>query len=369
MTQLDYTDGWHPTVNPSARMPIHHLRHLQLLGHDHGILNEMPRHRGGTTIRLPRFGGARLRVIELPSTSQFAPWWLPASEDSAVAHVAKVYETALADDRPLPSERAVLGRMLDSFRQECHHGDLTVGEALWRVADALQRQLTPSVPSIRLNSLTRSEARKVLAQGLANIPGGLTTVLSRWAAREHRKMWSLVAVATSPQGVPLRVRFHADSARFDCEPLVCGPQTRATGRPIPVEASQVVEWLWEGKLIPGSRLAALAEASASLRGIEVRHFGNTYGSFTVLADLFGLVTVAQVPICPDDEDSWHYADLPHDDGHYPLHLVELATCTPQAHAAADALICRSLATRSPLTLNVKGDLDATLRSGGPGLLR
>lgn len=88
---FDVTDAWHPTVNPSARMPVHHHRHLAVLGHGDGLLNEFPRHRGGTTIRLPRVRDGRLHVMELGGDSVFAPWWLPAPEPDAVRHITQVY--------------------------------------------------------------------------------------------------------------------------------------------------------------------------------------------------------------------------------------------------------------------------------------
>lgn len=370
---FDVTDAWHPTVNPSARMPVHHHRHLAVLGHCDGLLNEFPRHRGGTTIRLPRFRDGRLHVMELGGDSIFAPWWLPASEPDAVRHITHVYETALRHPESTRAERRVFAGVRDDFAARCAEGSngLTIGEALWQATDALHRRITPSLPRLTLTSLTRSDARHTLARALGHVPGGLLTALVRWAEQERRPMWPLLAVAISPEGVPLRVRLHALDGRLDLSPLPTTSDARPPGRPVPLGEDELINLLDAGRLVPGSRLTALAEVSLHLVGTPVRHFGNTYGAFDIASTLLAAPEAAAIPCCPDDEDSWHYADLPHGDDHrYPLHLVELAACTTEAHAVAEALTSASLAKGGPIRLELKGgDLDATVRAGGAGLLR
>lgn len=184
-------------------------------------------------------------------------------------------------------------------------------------------------------------------------------------------MWPLLAVATSPEGVPLRVRLHAVGGRFDLSPLPTTSGAHPTGRPVPLGEDELINLLDAGRLVPSSRLTALAEVSLHLVGTPVRHFGNTYGAFDIASTLLAAPEAAAISCCPDDEDSWHYADLPHGDDHrYPLHLVELAACTAEGHAAAEVLIKASLAKGSPIHLELKGgDLDETVRAGGAGLLR
>jgi hypothetical protein len=370
---FDFTDAWHPTVNPSARMPVHHHRHLAVLGHTEGVLNEIPRHRGGTTIRLPRIKEGRLHVVELPGQRVFAPWWLPASDRKAVSEIRGVYSAALGNSEPNTRERGVLARLRDDFQQRCTdptRGQLTVGEALWQAADALHRELVPSLPKLRLVSLTRSPARHTLAKALAHVPGGLLTILCRWARQERAPMWPLLAVATSLQGVPLRVRLHATSQRLDLSSLP-GWTGRAgsAGRGKAISGDDLIGMLDAGRLLPGARLTALAEASLHLGGEAVRHFGNTYDHFDAVGRLLRTPQAALIPCCPDDQDSWHYADLPHQGAaRYPLHLIELAACSRDAHVSVEALIKASVSRGTTVALILKGDLDASLRSGGTGLL-
>ncbi|MFF2727595.1 hypothetical protein ACFVS9_06785 [Streptomyces sp. NPDC058008] len=367
---LDITDAWHPTVNPSARMPVHHLRHLAVLGHAEGLLNEFPRHRGGTTIRLPRIRDGRLHVLELPGQSTFAPWWLPASDPTAVRHIEGLYDAALLHAEPSAQERGALARLRDGFRLRCAQGGLTIGEALWQAADALHRELVPSLPELTLTSLTRSPVRHTLADALARLPGGLLPLLARWAEREGRHMWPLLAVATSTQGIPVRIRLHARSRRLDVSPLPTSGSASASGRPVLISEDDLIGLLDTGRLIPGSRLTALAETSLHLDDTAVRHFGNTYGNFDVLSSLFAVPDAARIAACADNEDSWHYADLPHGGtSRYPLHLIELAACSTDAHTASEALIAASVSQGAAVQLELKGDLDATVRGGRARLLR
>ncbi|MGW5939159.1 hypothetical protein ACWIG3_08285 [Streptomyces celluloflavus] len=366
---LDHTDAWHPTVNPSARMPIHHHRHHAVLGHGHGILNETPRRRGGTTLRLPRIHNGRLHVLQLagPEHLAFAPWWLPASDTASVQAIRGLYDAALDHPAPARRERTVLARLRDDFTARCTRaGDrLTVGEALWQAADALYRAVVPTLPELALTSLTRSPVRHILADALAQVPGGLLPALQGWARQEQQPMFPLLAVATSAHGIPLRVRLHARTGRLDTTPLTAG-----SARPTPLTEDGLLALLEAGRLIPGARLTALAETAHHLTGQRVRHFGNTYGHHRTAARLLEAPTATAIPCCPDDQDSWHYADLPYENPtRYPLHLIELAACDPAAHRAASALIDTALLRGEPVHLELKGDLGETVRSGGARLLR
>lgn len=66
-SKLIITNGWHPTLNASSRMPIHHLRYAELLGSGYiGVLNQLPRRYGGSTIRLMRIrDGGRIRIVPI----------------------------------------------------------------------------------------------------------------------------------------------------------------------------------------------------------------------------------------------------------------------------------------------------------------
>jgi hypothetical protein len=349
-------------------MPVHHHRHRRLLGHLDGLLNEFPRRRGGLTIRLPRVAPEGLRVVEIATPEAgfaFAPWWLPASDHPSVRLISRIYDAALAHPETTARERTVLEHLRDDFTERCTAAGsaLTTGEALWQAADALHRQLLPSLPELNLISLTRSPARHLLAVGLARTPSGVIAVLQRWAALDGTTMWPLLAVATSPQGIALRVRLHARSGRFDTTPLAASQGTK----PTPLSEEQLIELLDSGQLLPGARLTALAETVLQLTGTPVRHFGNTYGHHTAVAGLLHAPDAVTIPCSPDDEDSWHYADMPHGTRRYPLHLIELAACTPNAHQAAEALVTESLRRRRPVPLSLEGDLDATVRSGRAGL--
>jgi hypothetical protein len=368
LVQFDYTDAWHPTVNPSARMPINYLRHIALLGHNHGILNEFPRHNGGTTIRLQRFHDGQLNVVPMPGRLKFAPWWIPSSETQAVASIKSVFDSALAQSEPSDQERSFLARLRDLFTSMCKQAPagfgLTVGEALWRAADQLHRELIPDLPALELVSLTRSPVRTTLAHALSQVPGGLIATLGRWGRAERMQIWPLLAVGISDQGLPTRIRLHVSDEYIDTEPLPA-PRRSGHSRPVNLSEDDLIRMLLEGRLIPGSRLTAVAETVSFMRGNEVRHFGNTYGNFLAAGQHVGAIDAERIPCCADDEDSWHYADLPlRGGGYYPLHLVELGACSAESHRTAARLITKSLTLGAPIHLEVKENLDACLRGGG-----
>ena len=71
-----FTDSWHPTINPSSRMPVHHLRYNSLFTGHTGILTEVPRRNGGSTLREMVFSGQQLAVKELNTPVE----WFPGGE-------------------------------------------------------------------------------------------------------------------------------------------------------------------------------------------------------------------------------------------------------------------------------------------------
>lgn len=147
-----YTDAWHPTVNPSARMPVHHHRFVQMAGATSGILNEVPRRSGGSTLRLMRSQpGIGVQVTALPGTVRWMPWWLPSSDPWACSVIRRVYHAALADPHPTAAERATYERVVDAFDARCAAGgDQTVGEVLHTVLNRELRQISPEVPALQL---------------------------------------------------------------------------------------------------------------------------------------------------------------------------------------------------------------------------
>lgn len=365
------TDGWHPTVNPSARMPVHHLRFVATLGHHDGVLNEFPRRRGGSTLRLVRLTDHHLRVLNLPGTLEWVTWWLPASDARAAGAVAGIYQRALRHEACAKAEREVFDRTLTLFEtaRARYGAAATVGEALTTVMDELTRGLIPTVPRLRLVSLTRSPLRSTLARSLAEVPGGLADALGRWADLSGDPMWPLAAVATDQHGEAQRVRFHAVRRLFDTTPLL--PSVRH-GRPCNLSADELVGLLDQGRLLPGARLVAMAEANLARQGAVVRHYGNTYGHTAMAGRALGVPSAATIPCHPDDADSWHYAVIQaptsSDRFAYPLHLLDVLACTPEARAAVVDLVAESIRRNKPVNLQPKESLDATLLAGRARLL-
>src|ERR1039458_7600283 len=106
-----FNDGWHPTVNPSGRMVIHHFRFSRLLGQKEGILNELPRREGGVTVRLVRCSQQGvLDVYPLPTSIRWMPWWLSASNKLASTLIRSIFEQAIANSETTPTEKHLFAR-------------------------------------------------------------------------------------------------------------------------------------------------------------------------------------------------------------------------------------------------------------------
>lgn len=371
---LEYTDGWHPTVNPSARMAIHHLRFIEVLGrHDVGLLNESPRRHGGSTLRLIRFRRpGEFGIIELPGTLEWVPWWLPAADVRASKLVEGIYVTALDDDRPTQSERAVFARVLEDFRSACGSaGQSTVGEALYQVMQRLHTELVPDLPQISLVSITRAPERGILADALSNVPGGLLPALKRWACKDGIPLLSAIAMGTGKGDEPIRIRFTADVARLEAEDLHCanprGKYRRMARRNL-LSEDDLIQMMRSGRLIPSSRLTSLAEVVLYAQGWQVRHFGNTYGRLAEAGRLLGIDGAERIPCCVDNLDPWHWADLHCKDQKlpwtYPLHLLDAVACGPEACATVPSLVRQSKREGVPVHLAAKESLDASIFAGG-----
>jgi len=280
--------------------------------------------------------------------------------------IAGVYENALLNEHITASERRSYERALAEFQAQTAALEVaTLGEAQARAMDRICRELVPTLPELELISLTRSPLRRVLADGLAAIPAGAISMLAQWARMEGVPLWPLVAVATIDD-LPYRIRLHAASAHLDAEPLLRGG-TGDRGRRIQAVAEdEMLRLLDEGRLLPGARLVALAEAALHGSGVAIRHFGNTYGYSTAAGAVLGIDGTERIPYCDDDKDSWPYAYVAIGEAMpaYPLHLLDVACLEGDARAEISALVAESLAAGAPVLLHPHSSLDETVLSRG-----
>lgn len=364
---LYYTDGWHPTVSPSARMACHHYRYAELIGQREGILNEFPRRFGGSTIRTMKFGQTGVSVEDLCEATEWMPWWISAGNRECMAFLLAIYRTAIGEARrqsicARPYER-VLGELIDwasAFGSSSPKAP-TVGEVLFQVLDRMHREITPDLPKIDLVSFTRASMRHHFAGVLRHLGEELYLVLQALAKLEEKTHFSLLAVVSKDNAIG-RVRYIAAQKRLDIERLP-SPVLKGVFRKRTLSYDGLIELMESGYLIPGLRLAAICEVALQKRSLPVLHFGNTYGAFNRIGAILGQPSAISIPLCADDRDSWPFCDLPRADGRgrrYPLHLLDIAGCIPAVWPRVAALIKESLSVGRTINLEARQDLNATL---------
>lgn len=368
-----YTDGWHPTVNPSSRMVIHHMRFNELLNIHSGILNEFPRRRGGSTLRFMRFDDQHFRVLELPTLFEFIPWWMPASPDSARAYLYPCFDQAL-NHRELLTRRELetietIQEQLKDVVDTAH--DHTLGELLNGVNEQNYRTIVPDLPKLELASLTRSPIRHQFASTIrALVPfSRLATAMSLWASKTGGGGFPMLAVGYSDDGSLYRVGWSQEdrcfaSAKFD-------PKSGSlTSTPDKVDGSWLADRLDAGMLIPGSRLASLVEVAIRQTGVSLKHFGNNYGRLAEAAAILEYISGERVQwegiiICEDDADSWHVAVVRDASRTYPVHLIDTLLCKAEALSTMPTYVCSSLSARTPVVLRPGSTLSETILDRRP----
>lgn len=370
--RICYTDGWHPTVNPSSRMVMHHFRFVELLHSYQGILNEFPRRRGGCTIRLLRFNEQGFHVQELPTLFEFVPWWLPATPFNAQSYLFPCYEQTLQmKDMLMPQEVAAVGKLLASLKTLVHSSDwFTLGEVLNLVNEQQYREILPEMPSLHLISLTRDPLRHLFAQTLRSYMSDSTLeiLLSAWSIKSNTDGFTMLAVGHTREENLYRVSWSQREknlaiVKFD-------PMTgKSLSQRIPADASWLADQLDAGLLIPGSRLTSLLEVLLHSEGKQVLHFGNNYGRVREIATIlsehgFSIpFSPQEITLCEDDADSWHVGIIEDHIQSYPLHLLEMMCIKPETQTTLHRYVHYSLEHSTPAVLTSKGSLDETISAG------
>ncbi len=367
-----YTDGWHPTVNPSSRMITHHFRFIELLSSSRGILNEVPRRRGGCTFRFMRFDKGGFHILALPTPLELVPWWLPASPDNASKFLFHCYEQALLHKGSLTrSEYDIVETILEQLREAARATpDLTIGEVLNQTNETNYRSTIPTLPKLKLISFTRSPLRHVFARAINKLATNsqLEKLLSIWAMRSDSGGFTMLGFGHTDDNKPYRVSWSQGAKTL--ANIFFDPSTGKdmSGR-IKTRPEELADQIARGRLVLGSRLASLLEVFLWSEGSEVLHFGNNYGRIDeareILNELGYTVPMQQdITLCKDDEDSWHVGVVRSNSQSYPLHLLDIMLSSSGAQALIPSYTLESLRTQSPIYFFPRGDLDETLLNRG-----
>lgn len=348
------TDGWHPTINPSSRMPIHHHRYIELLGNIEGILNEFPRPYGGNTLRAMQINlDGTLTVKNLNKALRYIPWWIPSNSQKAINLLSDIVHTALANENCI--EGSSYKRMLNEYliRITTNSAE-TLGEALNGVNSDLYREIYPELPELHMVSITRSSFLPILAEGFWHIADKLTNILNNICNQTGKKEFGLLGFITDYQNQSWRILYQPSNLTYT---LIANSKPHVSEM---TDISFLVNYFLDGKLIPGSMLLTIIELSLVNIGYDVTHYGNAYGHHDIVAKASGLSNC--VHTWDDNADSWNYAYIIDQNGvQYPIHLLDLVKYGRVIAPVIKAIIEKSLQEKCPIIIHTKaggGLLDA-----------
>jgi len=343
------TDGWHPTINPSSRMPIHHHRFVDLLGEHVGILNELPRQYGGNTLRAMHIDcEGNLYIFDLNKTMKYMPWWISAASKRAVDLITNIVTEAIENNKCLTinSYKLLLKTYMDfAWRNRC----ATLGEVLCCVNDFLYKSIYPDLPDIHLTSIMRLDERKVFAECLSKLSADITGIFDSIGISTNKKEFGFLGVLTDINGKEYRLTYSVGDSSFHIFTMY-KPHLMQN-----IEIKQVIDALYNGTFLPSSQLLIVIEVELTLMGFDVVHFGNAYGRHEAASIARG--TENKVSYWADNLDSWNFIMLQGNNGvMYPLHLMELISAEDRVKNLLPSLIKKSLIKGTPII--------AKLRKGG-----
>lgn len=344
--QLIFMDGWHPTINPSSRMPIHHHRFVDLLCINKGILNELPRPYGGSTLRAMQIDNdGNMNISRLNRTIKYMPWWISASSDRAIRIMNVIIDVAISHRKSIAT--ASYKKLQEAYMFfAAGNPSLTFGECLNISNTYLYKTVYPELPDVTLESLVHLPVLKEMCDGLQSISFILNEIFSTVGNMMCKKEFGLLGILTEHEGDEWRLIYTTEDKRFSIETL-SSPHNRKS-----IEISDIVELLQKGKFLPGSQLLVLIELSLTQLGYQVTHYGNAYNKHEVFSNALGIDN--KVEYWPDDTDSWNFVMLQGINGEqYPLHLLDILCCDYKVLESIGKIIKRSLYEKKTIIKKLK----------------
>ena len=312
-----FTDSWHPTLNPSSRMPVHHLRYNSLFAGRTGILTEVPRRNGGSTLREMVFSGQGLAVRELNTPVEWFPWWRSCDDPQVLGYIGDIISAGevSGDYYAKSAYRDFRRRYFEIISQDA---SLTVGEAVNRVNNGICWEMI-GIIAPELISYTKHSNYGLLVSSYEQIADDIYGILDGLLEHLGRNLLGMLAIITDYEGKSWRVRYSQNRGYFTAVNI----QDEDDRLRLP---SDMLLLLFRGKkLLPGSVLSCLLESIVACRGNRVFHYGNTYGYFELIAEVVGLSREERnrIGYFRDNADSWNYAEFIRADGTgYPIHLLD-----------------------------------------------
>lgn len=333
-------------------MPIYYKRYRELFGEAPGILNDLPRPYGGSTLRAMQIDNdGAIIPLALHKTIKYMPWWLPASNDRSINTITTIVQVAQRNKKCISAN--AYQKMLETYERVVQEdASLTFGEAVNITNFILYKNVYPELPTVKLNTIkNNSFYTKLLAAGIRHIASNLLEALTMVANLIPKKEYGCLGILTNYLGTEWKLIFMVDEKKIYIETLN-KPHIRSEINLLVLE-----ELCYEGKLLLSSYLLLITELSLTQLGYKITHFGNTYGKLDLLAQALGISNC--VEYWDDDEDSWNSIILKGTNGvFYPLHLLDMLEYGSDYFKPINSLINRSMIEKKPIIVKLKkgGDL-------------
>lgn len=343
-----FTDSWHPTLNPSSRMPIHHLRYNALFGDRTGTLTEVPRRYGGSTLREMIFSEQGLTVRELNAPVEWFPWWKPCDDSLILRYIHDALEAGKASDdlRARESYKDYLQRYLEVVSQDA---SLTAGEAISKVNNDVCYEIT-GIVAPKLVSYTKHANYGLLISSCEQIQNDVYGILDKVLRGLGKSLLGMIAIITEYQGKSWRVRYSLH------KPWFTAVNTQDESDRLRVSSDLFLSLFRSKCVLPGCVFSCLLESVVACNGSRVFHFGNAYGYFEQIAAILGLSQEERnrVGYFSDNADSWNFAEIAQPDGTgYPIHLQDIWK-RPSIHGALTSLIEESYNSKETIMIQPEG---------------
>ena len=337
-------DAWHPAVNPSSRMPVHHARYFELFGNYTGVLNEFPRKYGSSIIREMMFGrNGVLNVKDLNPGLKWMPWWICSDSEKAHDIMSRIFGTAEANvcDRSLSEAYRYY---LKTYEQVACR-EKTMGEAAYEVTNKMFSEIVP-VFRPKLVSFCKSDVCMSMYDTLAGIGDDLYRILDGVMEINGTKINNMLAVYMDVEGEDWHVSYEAKSSRFTIYSLGSPKRKRDSS------VREMIELCSGKKVLFGSLFSLILEECIADSGRAVMHFGNTYGRVEQICSVLG--TDRKLSYLKDDTDSWNYAYFEDTEGYrYPIHLLESYAYRDAVGGRLQALIQSSIQHEKPEIIRIR----------------
>ncbi len=363
-----FTDGWHPTVNPSSRMPIYYLRHKQLFPGHPIILNEFPRTKGGSTFRFIRFQeptSLQNIIVKAQNTLfEFMPWWLPSTLSDSF--LFKIYDNILKSDSGITSSERLC---IDEFYSELKvkvSSELSIGELLNSINFDRYKIILPNLPEINCISFSKSVFKNIFQDILSINQEKFFYILNQLCKRQEITYLTKVAFCNDTDYNIYRISWVVPERHFHKIKIDVKTGVNIGSRETYSYESFISD-IEYGRIVLSSKISCIAESLASLSGKFFFHFGNTYNHFAEIAAIFSdsrdyNSQTKFVNYFNDYEDTWNYAYLRFSDD-YPIHLFDLLPLNDNTvFQKIYSIVNNSFETKSPFcipaTINLAESINA-----------